>query len=326
VSLDVIREKIGEIEAAVKNGVDLKVTADTTAVDAAKERLKQPTQSTHIINVVENRNGSTQPATEVQAHATGGYVTGKGSGTSDEIPAMLSNGEYVIKADKVKQHGVQAFDAINYGNVSPNNHYATGGLVGGDVKAKAAELKKKKFEEVAAFFDQPFTQLSWTHSGLGQSLGSEDAARLNFQFNAEKYLRDNGLPLEFLADYMKNLKLSKDLTNAVGFDAKAKAQLAIDEATATPAPADLTPTVANESVSNTPAPVITSTPSPNIGITPAGFTPPMSRGNTSATQIGKVSTIKFEAPNGKTTIGQFSGNNPEDFFSQLDTISGVTRV
>ena len=43
----------------------------------------------------------------------GGNVNGPGTGTSDSIPAWLSNGEYVIKADSVAKYGVDTFDALN---------------------------------------------------------------------------------------------------------------------------------------------------------------------------------------------------------------------
>lgn len=58
-------------------------------------------------------------------HAMGGYITGAGTGTSDSIPAMLSNGEYVVRAAAVRRIGVPTLSAINRG------HFATGGLVGG---------------------------------------------------------------------------------------------------------------------------------------------------------------------------------------------------
>ena len=45
--------------------------------------------------------------------ATGGYVKGAGSATSDSIPANLSNGEYVIKASTVKRVGKNLLDEIN---------------------------------------------------------------------------------------------------------------------------------------------------------------------------------------------------------------------
>ena len=46
-------------------------------------------------------------------HADGGHITGPGSATSDSIPAMLSNGEYVIKASSVAHYGKGTFDALN---------------------------------------------------------------------------------------------------------------------------------------------------------------------------------------------------------------------
>jgi TP901 family phage tail tape measure protein len=55
--------------------------------------------------------------------AVGGFVSGAGSGKSDSIPAMLSNGEYVINADSVKKYGVETFNAFN------NKKYSMGGPV-----------------------------------------------------------------------------------------------------------------------------------------------------------------------------------------------------
>ncbi|MET8765866.1 phage tail tape measure protein [Streptomyces sp. NPDC004658] len=60
----------------------------------------------------------------VQIIPTGGPVFGPGTGTSDSIPALISNGEYVIKAASVRKYGVAMFDRLNAGR------YATGGLAG----------------------------------------------------------------------------------------------------------------------------------------------------------------------------------------------------
>jgi hypothetical protein len=57
-------------------------------------------------------------------HATGGYIAGPGSGTSDSILARLSNGEYVVNAAATAQHR-DLLDQIN----SSVQRYATGGLV-----------------------------------------------------------------------------------------------------------------------------------------------------------------------------------------------------
>jgi hypothetical protein len=45
--------------------------------------------------------------------AEGGYITGKGSGTSDSIPARLSNGEYVMQSKAVSHYGPNFMEAIN---------------------------------------------------------------------------------------------------------------------------------------------------------------------------------------------------------------------
>lgn len=61
--------------------------------------------------------------------ASGGYIHGPGTSTSDSIPAMLSNGEYVINADAVSRVGAPLLDAINQGRSI--RHFASGGLVSG---------------------------------------------------------------------------------------------------------------------------------------------------------------------------------------------------
>ena len=50
------------------------------------------------------------------AAASGGLISGPGTGTSDSIPAMLSNGEYVIKAKAAKKLGRRFLDSVNAGN------------------------------------------------------------------------------------------------------------------------------------------------------------------------------------------------------------------
>ena len=64
--------------------------------------------------------------------AKGGLVTGPGTGTSDSIPTMLSNGEYVIRSAAVDRIGVGALDAINAGKTP---HLAGGGSEDDDVAA-----------------------------------------------------------------------------------------------------------------------------------------------------------------------------------------------
>jgi hypothetical protein len=60
----------------------------------------------------------------IQYMPFGGRVVGPGTGTSDSIPALVSNGEYVVKADAVRKYGVAMFDRINA------SRFASGGLAG----------------------------------------------------------------------------------------------------------------------------------------------------------------------------------------------------
>lgn len=64
--------------------------------------------------------------------ATGGSVDGPGTGTSDSIPAMLSNGEYVLNAQAVDRLGVPFLNGLNTGRL---RGFASGGLVGSGVVA-----------------------------------------------------------------------------------------------------------------------------------------------------------------------------------------------
>ncbi len=71
------------------------------------------------------------------ALAKGGRVSGRGTGTSDEIPAWLSNGEHVLTASDVAKLGGQDAvyklrEAIQAGklNLDPEPAFAKGGAVG----------------------------------------------------------------------------------------------------------------------------------------------------------------------------------------------------
>lgn len=58
--------------------------------------------------------------------ATGGYIRGPGSSTSDSIPARLSDGEFVVNAAMVRRYGVGFMHAINRGQLKK---FSQGGLV-----------------------------------------------------------------------------------------------------------------------------------------------------------------------------------------------------
>ena len=67
--------------------------------------------------------------------AQGGYISGPGTGTSDSIPAMLSNGEYVLRSSAVDRIGIGTLNAMNAGAVP---HFAEGGSVDDTIAASAS--------------------------------------------------------------------------------------------------------------------------------------------------------------------------------------------
>lgn len=84
-------------------------------------------------------------------HAAGGYITGPGTGTSDSIPAWLSNGEYVMRAAAVRKYGVSFMHRIN------QNRFAKGGVVG---SAKFATDPRKWWEEFGKAANNTFEQFA----------------------------------------------------------------------------------------------------------------------------------------------------------------------
>lgn len=77
----------------------------TTIIDAQIKRAKSEVDK--LKGTVTGGSGS------MRFQAAGGYISGPGTGTSDSIPAMLSNGEYVIKASSVSKYGLEFMNALN---------------------------------------------------------------------------------------------------------------------------------------------------------------------------------------------------------------------
>jgi TP901 family phage tail tape measure protein len=53
----------------------------------------------------------------IKGYSTGGHVLG-GSGNKDDVPAMLSGGEYVIRKNAVKKYGTEYLQMLNQGKVN----------------------------------------------------------------------------------------------------------------------------------------------------------------------------------------------------------------
>lgn len=72
---------------------------------------------------------------KAQGYATGGLISGFGSGTSDSIPIMASSGEFMMQASAVKAYGVDFLNALNQQQIprSLGNASSGGGQAGSQV-------------------------------------------------------------------------------------------------------------------------------------------------------------------------------------------------
>lgn len=125
---------------ALKNATQSQhtVNPDTARAQAEIGALQRPTSSTHTVHVRTVQNNAT--GGPILKLARGGLaprfrrifpgrVSGPGTGTSDSVPAMLSAGEYVIKAASVRKYGAAMLNALNAGLLAPVPAFARGGLV-----------------------------------------------------------------------------------------------------------------------------------------------------------------------------------------------------
>lgn len=104
---------------------------ETKSLENAKrvmEQIKSLIASQPIVVPVELKptNGIDAGSVEAPGYATGGFIKGPGTSTSDSILARLSRGEYVLRADAVKKYGLDFLNQLNAGRLPG---FATGGLV-----------------------------------------------------------------------------------------------------------------------------------------------------------------------------------------------------
>ncbi|MFZ5621166.1 MAG: phage tail tape measure C-terminal domain-containing protein [Pseudomonadota bacterium] len=123
------------------------------------------------------------------AAASGGYISGPGTATSDSIPARLSNGEYVVRASAVRAYGASFLEAINQmrlprfahvPNLSitrPGHRFAEGGLAeplgaGGGIGSLKVQIDNKGTQIRATE-----AQASFDPDGLVVRIVTEDVRR-----------------------------------------------------------------------------------------------------------------------------------------------------
>lgn len=128
----------------------------------------------------------------VAGFATGGHITGPGTGTSDDIPIWASNGEFMLKAAAVQKIGLDNLNYMNQTGKLPNM-YADGGLIAPEKYLSTKDIPEAK-----------------SSSGRSSSSGSTgDTYHLTASFidtkDADRWLKKRGKALaNGLKEYNRN--------------------------------------------------------------------------------------------------------------------------
>lgn len=141
-----IADSIVKIQQGIANALSLPFPANLAAVASVAA------QAASIISNIQ--------AVTLQ-FAEGGLVRGPGTGTSDSIPARLSDGEYVVNAKATQKH-LGLLEQLNDGK-DPFLRYASGGIVSNDNERVRYEPQK-----VAVNAPQPVPQPGPNQGQSGQ--------------------------------------------------------------------------------------------------------------------------------------------------------------
>lgn len=104
-----------ELSVEVKTTMKSSALAQSQATAALEVARAFPINSSNYNSYIEMYRALNKVANDLRGRglASGGLVTGPGTGTSDSIPARLSNGEFVMRASAVNAYGVDFFNALN---------------------------------------------------------------------------------------------------------------------------------------------------------------------------------------------------------------------
>lgn len=114
-AIDAYVDSVVKVPGSKTTTLDLKSIEATARLIAYRNSLDAATKDRiHTITTVYKVvRSATDALPDRTRKATGGLVLGPGTTTSDSIPALLSNKEYVIQAAAVEEYGVGFFDAAN---------------------------------------------------------------------------------------------------------------------------------------------------------------------------------------------------------------------
>ena len=134
-----VQSALGGLAPAMESagaGMAAAASSASASVAASMAQIVQAAQeAAAAIAAVGSGGGGGGDGGDYPGFATGGYVRGPGSDTSDSVLARLSAGEFVIRAAAVRKYGVSLLSTINGLSASTSSlrgaipRFASGGLV-----------------------------------------------------------------------------------------------------------------------------------------------------------------------------------------------------
>jgi len=176
--------------------VPVKVAYDPASTLTLYEKVLNKVQSlnkSHPIileAIVKAKNAISGGYKSAPTFAEGGQVTGAGTGTSDSIPAMLSNGEFVMTAAAVRQYGTNFMDMINTMS-APRPAFAAGGIVSAP-SFRSPSIKKFAAGGLVSSAQRDSVDLNITLGG-GRFAVQGDRDQVDGLVNALKMLQQEGV-------------------------------------------------------------------------------------------------------------------------------------
>lgn len=149
------------------------------------------------------------------AFVGGGMVEGAGTGTSDSIPAMLSHGEFVVKADAVSKPGV--LELLH--NINTGRGFADGGLVSdtpvSDLEFNNAFARELSINNSSVTSLAP-ESLSADARDIVASSSKDTSFGPNYQTPSSDTFASDGIRSQF--DNLSSLLTGSSLSNNSTFD------------------------------------------------------------------------------------------------------------
>jgi hypothetical protein len=125
--LQTITDKVAEMNTKIEGLTEFDIKLELTEAEKQKIISQMEDLRKLLGQPIPIQAQLSNASAPVEGFASGGRISGPGSGTSDSIMARLSNGEYVVKAAAVRKYGSHMLDSLN-GMRLPK--YADGGLIG----------------------------------------------------------------------------------------------------------------------------------------------------------------------------------------------------